>query len=395
MSSNESDLGAALNAFDRASANLVKLEAVWSQIEAAMPEDVAFGLNSPEVASLLDAYGEIVGALPPIDGFRIEAVPMSPDELAQNRFDAWEIGEPLARIAVEDEAAEPGRQIAIYRRRLEGARRRLVRERVSTVAAMIEKVLADAEYGENGAAWRGTDRWPELSGLVSELDRLAGSLVPGRARWSDLHRHIRFAQECDLFDIITTDWPSVKLELETSLYDDREPMPVGVDDLGELVRARPTGPVGTVIDWMRLDDEAFERLVFELIRQAEGYENANWLMRTNAPDRGRDIEVQRIVQDALGDTKRYRVIVQCKHWKSRSVGRGDLIECVESVTLWEPPKVDTLIIATSGRFSQDAVALKEKRDLERDVPSIELWPDNHLELLLARRPHIAANFGLR
>ena len=48
-------------------------------------------------------------------------------------------------------------------------------------------------------------------------------------------------------------------------------------------------PVGTKVDWSRLTADQFEGIVFELFRTAEGYENENWLMKTNAPDRGRDI----------------------------------------------------------------------------------------------------------
>jgi hypothetical protein len=63
--------------------------------------------------------------------------------------------------------------------------------------------------------------------------------------------------------------------------------------------------------------------------------------------------------------------------------------------MWEPPRVDVLIVATTGRFSRDAVAWHERRELDRTVPRIELWPDSHLEMLLARRPHLIAAFGLR
>jgi hypothetical protein len=220
-------------------------------------------------------------------------------------------------------------------------------------------------------------------------------MVPGAARWSDLRRHLRFAEPNDLGDIVNLDWPSVKEEVTRGLYDDREPVPVNVDDIGELARARPTGPVSTQIEWANLTAEDFERLLFELVRTAQGYENANWLMRTKAPDRGRDIEAYRVVTDPLAGSRRYRVIVQCKHWLDSSVGRDDLIKCAESVRLWEPPLIDVLIIATSGRFSQDAVALAEKRNQDRQLPAVELWPDSHLETVLARRPSLAASFGLR
>jgi hypothetical protein len=145
----------------------------------------------------------------------------------------------------------------------------------------------------------------------------------------------------------------------------------------------------------RLSDEQFEGVVFELIRSAAGYENTNWLMRTHAADRGRDLETYRVVVDPLGGTRRYRVIVQCKFGVSRTVGRDEMIQCLEAVTLWQPPRVDVLVIATSGRFSQDAVAKAEQRTEERAVPAIEIWPDSHLETLLSRRPDLTARYGLR
>ena len=62
---------------------------------------------------------------------------------------------------------------------------------------------------------------------------------------------------------------------------------------------------------------------------------------------------------------------------------------------WEPPRVDELIIATTGQFAADAVALIERRYHEREVPLVTMWPDKHLEFLLAARPHLVAEFGLR
>lgn len=135
--------------------------------------------------------------------------------------------------------------------------------------------------------------------------------------------------------------------------------------------------------------------MFELVRTADGYENTNWLMQSHAPDRGRDLETYRVVADVLSGTSRSRVIVQCKHWLSRSVNVKDLMVCLETVRLWEPPPIDVLIVATSGRFTQDAVAWVEKRRNERVVPIVEPWPESHIETLIARRPGIAAKFGLR
>jgi hypothetical protein len=375
VTDNPSDLSAALDAFDRTEANLVRLEGVWRQVRSHYGDGISFGNDTPEVDALLDANRAIAAQLPAIDGYRLENTPMSPDELAQNRLDADELGFPEARVSVEDAARQPGRDIAAYRRRLEGSRRSLVRDQALAVTANIDTVLRDVIRQDGVARWKGPNRWGELSELVDELGRLvAGTELPG-SRWSDLHRHLHFTMDNDLWDIVSMDWPSVKDAVERSLYDDREPIPVAVDDLGALVRARPTGPVSSKLDWSRIDDETFEALIFELIRGTNGYENANWLMRTRAADRGRDIEVYRVISDPLGDTKRRRVIVQCKHWQTRSVGRDELVGCIEAVKLWEGDRVDTLIVATSGRFTQDAVALKERYDRERSVPSVELWPD--------------------
>lgn len=282
-----------------------------------------------------------------------------------------------------------------YRFRFEQARAALVRNQVTEVTAMIDDVVRDVDAMDGLADWRGEDRWSELAGLVSRLERLAGDLVPGKARWNDLRRHLSFGHSCDLSDIAVMDWPSLREEVQLSLYSDHEPLPVAVDDLTDLVKARPSGPVSSRLDWTQIDAAGFEGVVFELVRRTSGYENVNWLMKTNAADRGRVIEAYRVVRDPLTGVRRYRVIIQCKHWQQRSIGKGELIECIESVKPREPPLIDVLIIATTGRFSQDAIAIAEKHDRERTLPAIEPWPDSHLETLLPRRPSLAAQFKLR
>src|SRR5258708_14060064 len=65
------------------------------------------------------------------------------------------------------------------------------------------------------------------------------------------------------------------------------------------------------------------------------------------------------------------------------------------ITHWEPPLVVTLVIATSGRFTADGVRWVEQHNLSGKRPRVELWPESHLERLLARRPHLVASFKLR
>jgi hypothetical protein len=63
--------------------------------------------------------------------------------------------------------------------------------------------------------------------------------------------------------------------------------------------------------------------------------------------------------------------------------------------LWEPPRVDILIIATSGRFTTDAIQYVENINQSDTALHIELWAESHLEMLLASRPALIGEFGLR
>lgn len=185
------------------------------------------------------------------------------------------------------------------------------------------------------------------------------------------------------------------VKLEHSLFDANEPLPNDVVELSDLVQERPRGAVTTKLSWDRLSPEEFERLIFSIISNEEGYENPQWLMRTNAPDRGRDLSVTRVVSDKLSGTFRLRVIIQCKHWLANSIALPDLAEVKEQMQLWGEPRVDVLIMATSGRFTADAVSWVEKHNGQDHALRIEMWPESHLERLLAERPNLIADFGLR
>ena len=119
------------------------------------------------------------------------------------------------------------------------------------------------------------------------------------------------------------------------------------------------------------------------------------MQHTHASDRGRDLSVTIVENDALAGVRRYRVIIQCKHWLSKSVGPTDANTVRGQMELWQPPRVDRLIIATSGRFTADAIALIEQHNQADRALHISMWPDSHLELLLAARPHLIGQFGLK
>lgn len=50
-----------------------------------------------------------------------------------------------------------------------------------------------------------------------------------------------------------------------------------------------------------------------------------------------------------------------------------------------------LVIATSGRFTSDAVSWIEKHNNGSGRPLIEMWAEGHLEAHLAQRLHLVAD----
>lgn len=393
------NLDQALGEFDAAETTLRRLEDVWQRLIELVPSGISFMGSSAEGIEYEDlqrAFRALADGLPAIGTSRISEVPLDLDEIAQNRFDAQEIGEIEALVAVERGVSTPGEAIREYRFQFNWARRQLVRHRVQELIAQVQDLLSELVSKVQSNNEPVIDpKWTVLVESVREIERLMGSGMTRKGRWSELARHIAFGQGCDLHDIANHDWPSVLADIESALFGELEPIPVQVDDLAELAASQPRGPVSTKLAWEVLDDEGFERLVFNIIGDARGYENPKWLTRTHAPDRGRDLSVDRVVPDALSGVTHQRAIVQCRHWLTKSVRAPDVAEAVAAVKLCEPPPVDVLILVTSGRFTADAVTWIEKHNHDRDRPIIHAWAETHLESLLAQRPHLVSEFGLR
>jgi hypothetical protein len=394
------DLNSALQQFDAVEANLAKLDSVWQSLTKLVPEGIAFLGSSPEgreYRQLARDFQHLLKGLPSIDGFSIAKQPLDLDEIAQGRLDAREVGEIEAQVAIERAIEEPGLEIDEYRSRLARKRNQLARIRLEEIIAEVDRLLvplAEAIVHRDDPASVRCAEWEQIEVYVAEIDRLFGS-APRSPAWRNLRRHLGFAMGVDLMDIVENDWPAVKSEIARLEYDRAEPLTVAVADLGELVAAKPTGRVSTALNWSALDDAGFERLIFSILGDASGYQNPEWLMHTNAPDRGRDLSVTRVRDDSLSGVARDRMIIQCRHWLSRSVTDVDISNALVRISHWEPPAVDVVVMATSGRFTADAVKWAERHNHEGKRPRVELWPESHLERLLAQRPQIAASFGLR
>ncbi len=393
-----SEIDAALGQFGAAEANLKKLERIFAELNDLTPDDISFG-SDPRYEDLCHDYEDILNALPRIDGWKPSARPIDLNAIAQWRLDAADIGEPEILVEAQERVEEPGRELRSYSRLLNKKRRQLIRDELSRSIAEVDQTLREIRTQiEDNAELQTSiqpEQWNKLKDRVTVIDTLLGSTLPRPKRWSDLERHLHFGQVVDLHDIIRNDWPIVKGGLIANLYHENEPVPVDADDLGALAATRPAGVISTKLQWDALTDEDFERLIFSLIGVTKGYENPQWLMRTNAPDKGRDISVDRVISDQLAGVTRQRVMVQCRHLGAKSINVTNIASLVQQMRLWDSPRVDVLVIATTGRFTEQAVSSVEKANNEDRALRVEMWPESHLERLLAKHPALIAQFNLR
>lgn len=396
------ELDELLTIFDKVAVNLKKLEQVWDRASPLLPEGPARG-STPEYQNLVRTWDALLPGLAPIDGWTITEELPDMGALGQMFLEYAEIQEPAhGAYAIRE---KPGDDLGEYRFRLDQARRRAIAARLQELTEQITDLLRgitavlptrDEFYDQEGKRNKlDTLDTQRVETVLAEIERLLGDTVERKGRWGDLHRHLRFSEVNDWHDIHEFDWPSVRVDIEAAHFGETDPIPVPEVDLGVAGRARPAGGATTALNWSALDPDQFERLLFDILRSLHGYQNVDWLMKTNAADRGRDISLERIVQDAAGATRTERVIVQAKHYTSKSVGPGDVQDSLSRLSMWEPPVIRFLIIATSSRFTTDAVRIVDQHNDLGKQPQIEMWPDNRMEVLLSQQPTLAIMHGLR
>jgi hypothetical protein len=392
-----SSLMRALEQFEVVEANLVKVERLWEELRSLFPVGLDMSDDYPDYDNRQQQFEIIIATLPKIDGWEPKVSVPSPLGIGQARLDWLEIDEPLAASQWESGLWESGAKIRRYRFLFNQKRRALIRDALVEAMDQVDADLCavrQAVGNPEPAAKLASPLWEQLRDHADQIEVLLGS-DQKPPRWRDFRRHLAFGQGADLTDIEQHDWPAIKDGIRKNLYGVNEPLAVEVADLADIVMAKPRGSVTMALRWSQLDDDHFERLLFALFSREPGYENPEWLMRTRAPDRGRDLSVTRVIVDGLSGTTRQRVIIQCKHWLTKSIALPDASLAMEQTKLWPDPRVDVLVIATSGRFTSDAVQWIERHNASANSPRIEMWPESHLERLLAARPPLIAEFHLR
>ena len=281
------ELNDLLNAMDRTAANLAKLDDVWGRAVSFMPTGPARGSN-PQYDDLRRAWADLLRGLPLIDGWTITAPLPDIDEIGQIFIDCFEISQYPS--AAYEMTQRPGKDLAEYRYRLNRAHRRAGRERLQQLIATIDTALPRLlrEVPRDSLDRLEGPDIDQATAAVGEIERLMGDTAPRRGRWADLHRHIYFGQGHDWHDIHEFDWPSVRSDVEGAALYDPDPLPVPGIDLGQAAVGSLTGTAPIALPWDRLDDDGFERLLYDLLRDFPEHQNVQWLMQTRAPDRGRD-----------------------------------------------------------------------------------------------------------
>ncbi|MEM9113961.1 MAG: restriction endonuclease [Myxococcota bacterium] len=389
-----------LKAFEATEANLERLQEVWAKARELVPVGLSYERN-PEYERLARRYKDLIEALPAIDGTRPSMELVSLSDLVEMRLAAGEIGEREAAAGVEDRVHAPGTELDDYTHAFHKTRRGFVRQEIERLIVEGDAAAAELRSWLSGPASClerhakvDSSALRTMSGIFSCLSSLVGNSYELPPRWGDLSRHLGFSEKGDVNDIVEHDWPSVRT-LKESLRLKDGPIEVEVEDLAVAVASSPATGFKDGLRWERLDCEQFERLLFDLVSSTPGYENADWSIHTNAPDRGRDVACYRVIEDRLAGIRRERVLIQCKHWLNKSVSIESLSTLVNQALLWDPPRTDTVVVATSGRFSADAVAWVEKYNAEGKRPRVEMWAVGHQETLLGRRPPLIAEYGLR
>ncbi|WP_211221746.1 restriction endonuclease [Granulicoccus phenolivorans] len=389
------DLDGVLAVMDAASANLDRLQKVWERASRMLPTAPARG-SDPEYDDLMRAWGTLISGLPPIEGWTITQTPPSMDEMRILYSADAEEDQPAYSV-FEHIAQGPQKDLDEYRFRLAKARRVVIRDRLQDLVGIVDTLLPQILDGAPDDSTPVNDsRIEEITRSITEIERLMGDTAARVGRWGHLHRHIRFSEGHDWHDIHELDWPSVKVDIEAACFSEVDPLPIppGVD-LAHLAASKPKGPASTALNWDLLDDTGFERLLYELLLGLPGYQNVQLLMKTRAADRGRDLSAEYAYDDGAGGTRTDRVIVQDKHWRSKSVPPEEIHSGLTRIRLWEPPPIDVYIVATSGHFSPDAVAWIEKHNHDGGRPRIDMWPEARLSTLLSQKPHLVVQFGLR
>jgi hypothetical protein len=389
------EIASVLRDLEFAEANLMQLERLCDDaIQFARP-DLSFEPNF-EYEERRNTIEDFLKELPPIDGWKPTLLFQPHEHITQLRLEGLESGEPSVEIAIQQMLETPLLELHEYRVRFNRKRRTLMNKTLHALVNLVDGEISIAAARKSRHQNRNQTTNPYSDALreyLIKIDVLLGSSVARPPNWDTLCQLTEFGRHESIQDVTNVLWPSVRLHLIAS-FGEKVALPLNVNDLTQL-EPSSTLAIPIRLNWSTLTDESFERLIFAIFSNEPGYENLEWLTHTRASDRGRDLSVMYAFEDSLLGSRRSRVVIQCKHWQRKSVSLNEVVILREKMKSWRNPRVDILIIATSGRFTSEAVEAIERDNAGEGGLQIIMWPASRLEHLLAARPALIAEFKLR
>ncbi len=329
--------------FDLIEVNLTKSDYIWEKISKYLNGKS----DSEDYEILVQKFYNVIQTLPKIENWMPSPEIHELSEVTKLLIENDEIGDWEFTIDMNKKLFQPEQEIRQYKYLVRKKRHEIIREYIKQylieIEKEIERILIDYKDAKNNSTIKDDD----IVTIVRNSNHI--EFLIGKAkypkRWSDFKRHIHFHLKQDFEDIKKNDLPDIWGSLNEIIYHKEEPLHIGIESLDDIEGEEiPSKLVIKSLKWNNLNDDSFERIIYNLISSTSNYENPKWLTKTRAADKGRDLSVDKIVHDDLVDTQRFKVIIQCKHWLSKSLNVEDIIVSKEKIKNLEPPKIEIFIL---------------------------------------------------
>lgn len=142
------------------------------------------------------------------------------------------------------------------------------------------------------------------------------------------------------------------------------------------------------IDFSHLDSASFENLCYDFL-EASGFQNIHPIGNSNASDGGKDLLAEEIITGLAGIEKR-AYIIQCKHRKTTSLSRENVLEID---TLLRENNAEKYLLICSNDLTPQTIDRLEKQN-ERRTNKVVYWGKIEFAARLQKFPHLISKYKL-
>lgn len=204
---------------EQSDVSLAKLSEILNEINQVVADDTAFIKDSPKSKRLHELsreYNAIAKSLSPFESYAfIRVLPQGLEDINSTQPGAEKIRSCEARLSVEEETNATEREIASYRTFVMRVRRELARNHIPRLVKLIDEQLGYLVYlmGPDTDAYD-YEEWEEINDTFDLIRLLTKDLIPRTGRWREMLRHLSSGRKIDLHEILSEDWPSIRLEIQ-------------------------------------------------------------------------------------------------------------------------------------------------------------------------------------